>query len=203
MPYIDTGPSLKEVSDLLKPCPQQWWIAGGWAIDGFLGGVTRKHGDVDVAILQREEAALRSYLDSQGIEVWPGLGNGQALDSPIHPGEQLPSGTKVLLCRTSPKDDWSFECLINKTDENEWVFFNDDRVRRPLTEIGFVGQDDIPYLNPEIVLLYKAKNRRDKDEYDFTLAAPRLSKQARSWLAVSVGIVHPDHSWPSHLGQLG
>src|SRR5687767_10921932 len=123
------------VSDLMKPCLQQWWVAGGWAIDGFLGSVTREHDDVDVAVLRRDEAGLRTYLNSQGLEVWPGLGNGRALDSPIYPEEPLPSGTKVLLCRTSPTEDWAFECLINKTFETDWVFFNDDRVRKPLDEI--------------------------------------------------------------------
>jgi Aminoglycoside-2''-adenylyltransferase len=31
-----------------------WWIAGGWAIDLFLGRQTREHEDLDVLILRRD-----------------------------------------------------------------------------------------------------------------------------------------------------
>jgi hypothetical protein len=29
-----------------------WWIAGGWALDLFLGYQTRGHGDLDVGVLR-------------------------------------------------------------------------------------------------------------------------------------------------------
>ena len=37
-------------------------IAGGWAIDLFLGRQTRPHHDLDIQILRRDQAALRGLL---------------------------------------------------------------------------------------------------------------------------------------------
>jgi hypothetical protein len=54
----------------------------------------------------------------------------------------------------------------------------------------------IPYLAPEIVLLFKAKHAaRDKDAADFARALPLLDAQRRQWLADALRIVHPGHDW--------
>lgn len=191
--------SRRYVSELLAPCPQKWWVAGGWAIDGFLGEVTRDHKDVDVAILQQDEAAFRQHLSQQDWEAWPGMGDGQTLSQPLDPSDQLPPGTKVLLCRPSSAEDWAFEFLLNKADGLDWIFMYHEAVRMPLDRLGGTGEHGTPLLNPEIVLLYKAKNRRDKDEHDFIHAVPRLSDEARLWLATSIAIVHPGHPWLDNL----
>src|SRR4051812_43144367 len=39
-----------------------WGVAGGWAIDLFLGRQTRAHADVDVAILRDDQHYLRAGL---------------------------------------------------------------------------------------------------------------------------------------------
>lgn len=50
--------SVEEVVDLMSGLQVPWWIAGGWAIDLFLGRQTRAHGDTDVLI--RRDDQLRS-----------------------------------------------------------------------------------------------------------------------------------------------
>ena len=42
--------SVQETVDLLYSLPVPWWIAGGWAIDLYLGRQTRPHEDIDVLI---------------------------------------------------------------------------------------------------------------------------------------------------------
>lgn len=54
--------SPEQVAELFSDLPEKWWIAGGWAIDLFLGEQTREHEDVDVAILRKDEVAFRTYL---------------------------------------------------------------------------------------------------------------------------------------------
>ncbi len=39
-----------------------WWVAGGWAIDLTLGHQTRKHEDLDVLVLRRDQAWVREEL---------------------------------------------------------------------------------------------------------------------------------------------
>jgi hypothetical protein len=48
---------------------------------------------------------------------------------------------------------------------------------------------------PEIVLLFKAKHSRPKDEADFVGALPLLSSERRAWLRSTLAGVHPDHPW--------
>lgn len=44
-----------EIGELLADCRVTWWIAGGWAIDLFLGESTREHSDIDVLILRKDQ----------------------------------------------------------------------------------------------------------------------------------------------------
>jgi hypothetical protein len=53
--------------------PVPWWIAGGWAIDLFLGRETRPHGDLDVGVLRRNVGeVLRSFPGSEAFEAKDG-----------------------------------------------------------------------------------------------------------------------------------
>ena len=60
-----------------------------------------------------------------------------------------------------------------------------------------MSADGIPYLKPEICLLFKAKAVRDKDRADFETALPRMSLAQRMWLHAALERVHPDHDWIS------
>lgn len=58
---------------------------------------------------------------------------------------------------------------------------------------------DIPYLAPEVVLLFKAKHHRAKDDADFAITAPRMTQVSRDRLTSWLARVHPGHPW---LGDL-
>jgi hypothetical protein len=58
-----------------------------------------------------------------------------------------------------------------------------------------VGSDGLPYLKPEIVLLFKARLRRGKDEADFIGLLPHLSATGRAFLDAALRISEPDHPW--------
>jgi hypothetical protein len=53
--------------------------------------------------------------------------------------------------------------------------------------------DGIPYLKPEICLLFKAKAMRDKDRADFDVVLSQMSPDQRAWLHSALQRVHPDH----------
>jgi len=57
----------------------------------------------------------------------------------------------------------------------------------------------VPDLAPEIVLLFKAKAIRPKDEADFTGTVPPLATAQRAWLRRSLLRVRPDHPWIDRL----
>jgi hypothetical protein len=41
------------------------WIDGGWGVDALLSEQTRPHKDLDIAIQQKDVAALRKFLHAQ------------------------------------------------------------------------------------------------------------------------------------------
>src|SRR5947209_6890306 len=47
---------------LLGGFRRPWLLAGGWALDLFLGRVTREHHDLEILLRRADQRALRRYL---------------------------------------------------------------------------------------------------------------------------------------------
>ena len=60
-------------------------------------------------------------------------------------------------------------------------------------------RDGIPYARPEVVLLFKAKAARPKDDGDLADVLPALDAGRRRWLADALELVHPGHRWLAQL----
>jgi hypothetical protein len=58
--------SIKEVLAAIAPLMRgfnaPWCVAGGWALDLFLGRITRPHGDLELAIFRQDQHLLRQHL---------------------------------------------------------------------------------------------------------------------------------------------
>jgi hypothetical protein len=89
--------------------------------------------------------------------------------------------------------------LLSPAEGGEWVSRRDERTRLPLEEIGRVGSDGVPYLRPEIVLLFKAKHCRTKDNLDFDSVLSKLDAGAVRWLHEALALLDPDHQWLERL----
>ncbi|MGH2503554.1 MAG: nucleotidyltransferase domain-containing protein [Ktedonobacterales bacterium] len=188
--------SPQEVDRFFAPLAAPWWIAGGWAIDLFLGRQTREHADIDVQILRRDQHAVRALFgawDMQAAlppprdESWPFRlwRLDDVLDAAIHD----------VWCRPVSTQPWALQLMIGDTQDEQWLCRRSPRIIRPVAGIGGVTADGIPYLAPEIQLLYKAKGRRPKDEADFMHALPALDRERREWLRNALAIAHPHHPW--------
>ncbi len=73
--------------------------------------------------------------------------------------------------------------MVINTDHDQWISRRTTQIRGSLLTLGSVTKDGIPYLAPEIQLLYKAKGLRLKDEADFARTLPALDEKSRQWLA--------------------
>ncbi|WP_245633132.1 hypothetical protein [Luteipulveratus mongoliensis] len=62
------------------------------------------------------------------------------------------------------------------------------------------SKDGVPYLEPHLQLLYKAKGLRRRDQEDFEVALPLLGDARRVWLADALQRALPGHPWLSTLG---
>jgi hypothetical protein len=172
-----------------------WWIAGGWAIDMWLGRTTREHADLDIAILRRGQRAFWGRLAAWDLH----LATSPGVLEPWPAHDDVPVPLHAVWCRPGGTSDWAFELLLNDSDATHWLFRRDHAVRMPLDDIALTSDDGIPYLVPEIVLLYKAKNVREHDVEDFDVTLPSLEARQRAWLRDAIAAAHPGHPWLERL----
>lgn len=178
---------LERAAVVMRDFHAPWGIAGGWALDLFAGSESRMHSDVDIAILRADQRQLRSRLSGRVEKVvehrlaeWSAT---EVLALPIHE------------VHVTWPDGFQLEFLLNEQDQetDEWVFRRDARVRRSLPAAFLTGR--IPYLAPEIVLLYKAKAPTTKDDADFNAVLSYLRHDQRAWLRDALHVTAPGHRW--------
>jgi hypothetical protein len=178
---------------VMRNFPQSWYVAGGWAIDLFLGRVTRHHEDAEVALFRKDQSHLRAYLEGWRFEIvrngkrepWP---EGELLELPVHEIHARESGDRGT----------KLEFLLNERSGDSWVYRRKPAVTMRVDEIGGFT-DGLPYLRPEIVLLYKSKSPRPVDELDFRAVLGALDRKSAKWLADSLEECSPGHRWLDHL----
>ena len=173
-----------------------WYVAGGWAVDLFLGRRTRPHQDIEVAVLRRDQRLLRNIFEGwTWSKVVPGSegsartvwGEQEWLELPIHElHAREPEGELV-------------EVLLQESDAKAWRFRREPTVSMPLSELGLRSELGIPILRPEVVLVYKAKSPRPKDEEDFIALLPALGDAQATWLGEALDRCHPGHPWRTGL----
>jgi hypothetical protein len=182
--------SVAEMVKVMAPLRVRWWVAGGWAVDLFLQEQTRPHADIDIAMPRADAAALRPLGASFAFCI--------AHDGKLIPWtfEALAEAHHSLWVRRHGEEAWSFEVLFERDQAGAWVYRRDARINMPLDRLGRVSADGVPYIAPEVALLYKAKApMRDRDDADFARMLPRLSPSARAWLRGALDIAHPGHTW--------
>jgi hypothetical protein len=68
-----------------------------------------------------------------------------------------------------------------------------------MSRVGLLSDEGIPFLAPELVLLYKSKStsgkKRSKDKADFEEVYIRLEPERRIWLRWALLSVDPSHPW--------
>jgi len=85
--------------------------------------------------------------------------------------------------------------MLAETDGDHWQFRRDARITRLFATVGRRTKNGIPYLAPELQLLYKAKEPRPKDEADFARTVSFLNPESRRWLTQALSRVHLGHQW--------
>lgn len=170
----------------------EWFIVGGWAIDLFLGKRTRDHDDVDIGFARDHQARVQSLL--RGWSYQKVVPRGTSLErEPWAEGEWLSLPVHEIHVESPTGSHLEFLLLERRADE--WVYRRDARVRLPWSRLPFPTPLGLAALAPEVVLLFKAKGHRERDQADFEAALPRLSGERRDWLRAALAIAHPGHRW--------
>jgi hypothetical protein len=86
------------------------------------------------------------------------------------------------------------DILIGDGDDQEWIYRRDKAVRRPWPEAVLTGPDGVAYLAPDLQLLFKSTQLRDKDTVDAHFMIPLLTVGQRGFLARQLPPGHPWHA---------
>lgn len=178
-----------EVAQRLAGIAAPWCVAAGWALDLFRGTQTREHGDIEIAIPAAAFPEVRGRFPGH---VFDAVGDGRIW--PDAAPDAL-AGTHQTWLRDPATGSYLLDVFREPHDGDTWICRRDGAIRLPYRAIIRHTTDGIPYLAPELVLLFKAKHRRPKDEADFDATVPHLTPAQRATLAGFLERVHPGHPW--------
>lgn len=176
------------IKTVMSDFNKNWFFAGGWAIDLFLEKKTRDHHDIEIGIFREDQIELKHFLSNWEFKkVLKGefsSWNNEYLELPVHEIHAINNENKHEL-----------EILLNESDSENWKFRRDLRISYPLGSVFRYSDTGLPYLAPEIVLLYKVKNTREKDYKDFLSVKDILDSKQQNWLRQAIKIHEPKHEW--------
>ena len=190
---VEDETPLAIVRDLFRSYARPYWVGGGWAVDLFAQRVRRPHSDVDVAVLYRDVDYLAdTFRDPRPVLVDPATGERREWtpDEQLRPG---PHGDFVI-----PDDSHPCPITIKLTasDGDEWVYHRGTgNVRRPHSLMTLTTERGLPFVGPEVALLYKSPTLRSKDWQDFDDIHEMLDDERRGWLIDNLAPRYPDHPW--------
>lgn len=179
-----------EVAARLDGIATPWYVAGGWAVDLFLGTPTRPHGDIEIGIPAGRFGEVRARLAGYALDA---VGSGRVWRDAA-PDEL--AAVHQTWVRDPATGGYLLDVFREPHDGGEWVCRRDPAVRLPYQEVILRTGDGIPYVAPEIALLFKAKAARPKDEVDLEVLLPHVR---RGLLAELLSRVHPGHPWLARL----
>lgn len=188
---------VEAIASELKEFPCPWYISGGWALDLFLGRVTRVHHDVDVVVSRIDQLALQEHMTARGwklitpfegrLEPWPPR---MRLELPRHQVHALRDGAFI-------------DFQMTDIEHGVWRYRRDPIVIRTTERVRLRTADGIPFLAPELVVLFKSKNTSDKergkDQADFDEVYTHLEPECRAWLRWALTASDPTHPWIDRL----
>lgn len=209
---------LVQTRKMLSNVPVTWAVCGGFALDLFIWKNIRKHGDIDICAFERDRDVLcRHMLSRDGWNVYEFRGGGKV--RPLGKGSRSEAGRNLMCVRDGcdlvkfhPSDEdgllWYeffhtgitelnyLEFLFNTIEGNYFVFSGQTGIKRDLSQ-AILFRDGIPYLAPEMALLFKASNPENPDyRLDFDEAFPRMSAKQRQWFLESLNTLYPGgHRW--------
>lgn len=207
---------LKEAGKVLENMNVKWCFCGGWALDLFMQNKTRPHKDLDIMVFKRDLKDTISYLKDQGwrVEVPTRQGfmpvdvdNYQDFDyenlwcmNENYPIDYLKvdeqgSCTFYQYDRDIQDKVDFMEILLNIFESNMFVYRRNTDIRLAIDK-AIYEFEGLPYLAPEIVLLYKSKYLSEDNQSDFDSVQVKLNTSQRMWLKNALTLEYgSDHPW--------
>lgn len=206
---------------LLQNIDFDWAICGGFAIDLFCEVKTRKHLDIDVCVFWENRDDVITYMSDLDWTIYEACGGGMVHKITdltqqkylknnifcVKDGNKFfhvtPAGDNMFRCEIESSEQVELdyiEFLFDKRNDNCFLYSRNEDVKREIDK-AILFYDTIPYLAPEIVLLYKSTEPKSDDYgHDFTIAMGKMSNDSKNWLLNSLEFCYPEgHEWLNKL----
>lgn len=209
---------LEDLSSHLYDMDVEWHLCGGFAIDYYLGQITRAHKDIDITVSFDDMKVCIEFLKSKGWEIDAPVGNGRFVavefaiknsdlyfdniwcykkDADFIKVEKTDGVFKYMEFINREQIELDFiEVLFNKVENGVFYYQRNHKIMINADK-AFIKKDKISILAPEIILLYKSRNYENKDyQHDYDVVINKLEKESYDWFKNSMSIVYPQgHPW--------
>jgi hypothetical protein len=184
-----------ELGHELAAFSRPWWVVGGWAVEAA-SGYRREHEDTDISILVCDVPEFVRVMSGRW-HVWNNVGG------VLHPlGDKwktVDEPKSQLWLRADASSPWVVDVPLTPDRDGLWTNKLVPEHVAAVEDVTWLAADGIRYLRPEIVLSFKARLRRPKDESDFEATLPVLDRSQRAWLRKALLAAVPDHPWLTRL----
>jgi hypothetical protein len=209
---------ITEANHLLKKGLFDYSFCGGYAIELFLCKEIRRHGDIDISAYRSERDKIILFMQSLNWNVHEMCGNG--ITHHITDINYQIKAKRNIFCfkdnceliSLTPLDEPDMfhldfdgrgqtklnfiEFLFNDKTEEDFIYARNKHITLPLDK-AVLYNDDIPYLAPELVLLYKSTDiEREGYQLDYDCVIEKMNNEQRDWLKNALSIMNPEgHLW--------
>jgi len=195
-PYTLWEPlAVTQVQQLFRDAPFAWGLAGGYAIEQFLGTSIRPHADIDIVVFRDDQRHLYDWLSGWRLFAADPPGTLRVWNA----AEWLAFGIHDIWAHQLDAKAWQLQIMLQEADGDEWFSRRQPMIRGPRQDL-LVPYHQLACVRVEVQLLYKAKGNRAKDQLDFQACLPMLTPEAKAWLKHALLLEHPEgHTWLADL----
>ena len=208
---------LSKLNSFLQLIGAEYVVCGGHAIDLFIGQKTRPHKDLDISMFWNDRDQVINYLLRLEWMVFEPIGtehlhrisnevSQQRLRSniwcilPSNQHYQIVEHDDDMYSVTHDDNEQTeldyIEILFNRQENGYFLYSRNRDVKRAM-DMAILHNHGIPYLAPEIVLLYKSTSPDAfGNQGDFSITIPLLSQNRKNWLLEALKTMYPNgHIW--------
>nr|WP_180955178.1 hypothetical protein [Peribacillus deserti] len=166
-----------------------WLISGGWAIDLGIGYITRQHEDIDICIYREHTRYLLDYFC--GWDIYAAVPGEHRLEAVKSAADLAPP----VFCLHLFKEKQFIEILLTDKIGDNILYRRDPDIRMRTEIFARTDRYGRVFTAPEMQLLYKAKEGREKDQQDFLNYLPYMNSDSRRWLGAALQKHLPGSPW--------
>ncbi|MFX4270724.1 nucleotidyltransferase domain-containing protein [Propionibacteriaceae bacterium Y1685] len=180
----------RTIADFMEGFDRPWWIIGGWSLEAY-SGISRSHEDMDISILSSDAEAFRLFLG----DAWTPWNVDDGWFRPFdHRFTDVRPDSQVWV-RRNAQSPWVLDVPFTPSTGGRWTNKRHLSHTEDLDDVSWVAEDGLRYARPEVTLMFKAAQAREKDRVDARNILPLLDSAAKAWLRETIARVNPDHEW--------